>query len=311
MTTDTITLTASDGTPIVIHRWAPQTAPVAIIQISHGMAEYAMRYDRFAAALVGKGYIVWAADHRGHGETAGSLDKLGYLADKNGFSRVMEDQHEITLMIRKEYPGIPVILFAHSFGSFIAQHYIETYGDILAGCVLSGTRGPDPAIVVGGKIVTRLVALFRGKKKRSPFLTNLVFGANNAHIPDAKSANAWLSRDAEEVEKYDVSPWCGFTCTAGFYCDMMDGLSRIHSAKNLGKIPKNLPILLVAGTEDPISSYGKTVKKLASIYTSIGLAKVSTRFNDGGRHESLNETNRDEVTRDILDWMNRVLTGAI
>lgn len=310
MTRDSILLAASDGTKIVVHRWLPDGKPAGIIQISHGMAEYAMRYDRFAEAALLENYAVYAADHRGHGETAGSLEKLGYLADRKGFDRVMEDQHELTEEIKKTWPKVPVVLFAHSFGSFIAQMYIEKYGEGLAGCVLSGTRGPDPATVFGGKLLANIICLFGGKKKPSPFLTQLSFGAYNKRIPDAQSPNAWLSRDPAEVEKYDASPWTGFTCTAGFYRDLMSGLSRIHKPQAMDLIPKNLPIFILSGTDDPVSLYGKTVQSLAGIYKGIGIKNVKLTLYEGGRHENLNETNRDEVTRDIIGWVRSVLSPA-
>jgi alpha-beta hydrolase superfamily lysophospholipase len=309
MTIDTSTFVATDGVEIAVHRWLPDAAPKAIVQISHGMAEYARRYERFAEALVERGYAVYGADHRGHGQTAGTLAKLGWLADHHGFERVMEDQAEISGMIAERHPGVGIILFSHSFGSFLAQMYMERHGELIQGCVLSGTRGPDPALVFGGHAMTYLIAACIGKKKRSPFLTKLSFGACNARIPHAESPNAWLSRDAEEVEKYDASPWTGFTCTAGFYRDMLDGLSAIHASKALRSIPKKLPVLIVSGTEDPIGKYGKTVRKLHDLYLGHGMENVRLLFNEGGRHESLNETNRDEITASIIDWMDKVISG--
>jgi len=309
MTIDTSTFVASDGIDIAVHRWLPETAPRAIVQISHGMAEYAMRYERFATALVERGYAVYAADHRGHGQTAGTLAKLGWLADSHGFERVMEDQVEITRMIAERHPGAGIVLFSHSFGSFVAQMYMERHGEMLRGCVLSGTRGPDPALVFGGRAMAYCIAALIGKKTRSPFLTSLSFGACNARIPHAESPNAWLSRDADEVEKYDASPWMGFTCTAGFYCDMLDGLSAIHAPKGLRSIPKELPVLIVSGTEDPISKYSQTVRKLHDLYRQNGMSQVQLMMNEGGRHESLNETNRDEITSRIIDWIDATIAG--
>ncbi len=309
MTKDTFYLNAGDDARIAVHTWIPTAKPAAVIQISHGMAEYAMRYDRFAEAALKAGYAVFAADHRGHGETAVSLDKLGYLADTNGFERVVEDQYEITLDIKKKFPSTPVILFGHSFGSFIAQRYIEKHGEDISACILTGTTGPNPALVNGGKLAANLVAIFSGRKKPSPLLTKLSFGSYNKGFPDAQSPNAWLSRDTEEVEKYDASPWSGFTCTAGFFQDLMAGLSLIHTKAALSGLPLNLPVLIASGSEDPVSGSGKTIKTLADIYRNMGIKNVKLVLYPGARHEILNETNRDEVTKDILDWIASVLTG--
>ena len=307
MDAETFYLTASDNTQIAVHRWLPVVKPRGIILISHGMAEYAMRYDRFADAALAQCFGVYAPDHRGHGETAGSLLKLGYLADKNGFERVMEDLHELTLEIKSTHPEISVILFGHSFGSFVSQMYIEKYGNLLSGCILSGTRGPEPLLVFGGKIAANVIAFCCGKKKQSPFLTQLSFGTYNDRIQNPGSPNAWLSRDTAEVEKYDASPWAGFTCTVSFFQDLMTGLSRIHTYEALNGIPKNLPVLIICGSEDPVGMYGKTVKKLADILTEKGISNLLLKTYEGGRHELLNEINRDEVTADIMGWISKCI----
>jgi len=311
MTNDTFLLTASDGIKVTVHRWMSEAKPSAVILLSHGMAEYAMRYDRFAEAAVKTGYAVYAPDHRGHGETAGSLDKLGYLADHEGFERVLDDLHELTLYINKQHPETPIILLGHSFGSFVSQMYLEKFGDLLAACVLSGTTGPNPVLVTVGRLAANLVAFLGGKKKPSAFLTNLSFGSYNKRIPGATSPNSWLSRDKEEVDKYDASPWAGFTCTAGFYKDLTHGLSFIHRQAAYDWIPRDLPIFLVSGDCDPVGSYGKTVRKLADIYRAQGLSRVKLTLYPGARHEILNETNRDEVTADILGWIASIVGPAI
>ncbi len=307
MSAETFYCQMSDGERIAVHAWKPAKTPTAIILISHGMAEYAMRYERFAEEAIKAGYAVFAADHRGHGITAGALDKLGHLADKNGFFRVMEDQFELTGEIKKRLPGLPLVLYGHSFGSFIAQLYIERHGSELAGCILTGTRGPDPAIVLSGMLVARAVTLFSNPRKPSHFLTKMSFGTCNERIPDATSPNAWISRDAEEVDKYDASPWTGFVCTSGFYRDLTWGLSAIHRKREIDKIPKDLPVYLLTGEDDPISKYGKTVRLLEKLYRSSGMKRVTSKYYPGGRHELLNDTNRAEVTSDMIGWISQVL----
>lgn len=304
MTVSSFSLTASDGVPVVVHAWLPETEPTGVILISHGMAEYAMRYDRFAEEAVSRGFAVYANDHRGHGETAGSLSRLGYLADGDGFARVMEDLHELALEIARRHPNVPIALLGHSFGSFVAQLFIETYGSLLASCVLSGTKGPDPLLATSGYIAASVIALFTGRKKPSPFLTQLSFGTYNERISNPQSPSSWLSRDVAEVEKYDASPWAGFMCTTGFYQDLTRGLTRIHRKKMIDSIPRNLPVFLVCGSDDPVGGYAKTVRRLAERYSTSGVKDVALKIYEGARHELLNETNRDEVTADILDWIS-------
>jgi alpha-beta hydrolase superfamily lysophospholipase len=307
MSAETFYLEMTDGARVAVHAWLPSASPTAVLQLCHGMAEYAMRYERFAERAVASGYAVLAADLRGHGLTAGSLDKLGYLADQDGFARVVEDQRELTCAIKDRFPGIAVILFGHSFGSFVAQGYIERYGADIVGSILSGTRGPDPVAVVSGRLLSRVVSLFVDRRKPSRFLTYVIFGGCNKRIPDATSPNAWLSRDPSEVDKYDASPWSGFPCSAGFYRDLMDGLSRIHRNREIAKIPRTLPVLLLFGEDDPIGSYGKTVRALEQRYRASGMERVTVKAYPKGRHELLNDTNRDEVTVDILGWVGQTL----
>ncbi len=309
MTAETFFLTASDGEKIAVHRWAPDKPVRAVLQISHGMAEFAMRYDQFAREAAAQGIEVFAADHRGHGETAGTLNRLGYLADKNGFDRVMLDQKELTDEIRRRLHGTPVFLFAHSFGSFIGQYYIENHGNLLSGCVLCGTRGPDPVMTILGKFAADCVCAANGRKKPSPLLTQLSFGTYNAKIDAPSSPNAWLSRDEKEVEKYDASPWTGFTCTAGFFQDLTSGLLKIHKQANLDRIPRDLPVFLIAGDHDPVGGYGKTVEKLCSMYRNRGIA-AEIKLYPGARHELLNETCRDEVSSDIRGWIDQILSST-
>jgi len=222
----------------------------------------------------------------------------------------MEDQHEITCRIRDELPDVPVVLLGHSFGSLIAQLYMERYGYLLDGCILSGTRGPTPVTARSGHLVSAMVGLLRGWKTPSPFLDGLLFGSYNRRIPDAESPNSWLTRDADEVAKYDASPWSGFVCSAGFYRDLTGGLTVIHSRKMLGSIPRDLPVFIFGGTEDPVGDYGKTPARLAALYARLGIGKLEVKLYPGARHELLNETNRDEATSDILSWTAKVTATA-
>jgi alpha-beta hydrolase superfamily lysophospholipase len=304
MKKDTVFLT----TGIAVHRWIPDGEPIALVQISHGMTEHADRYDYFAAALVSQGFAVYAHDHRGHGDTAvngnqGSLQNLGYLADKEGFELVTRDLREVIGQLKKDFPGKKTILFGHSFGSFVSQNYIEQFGTEINGCILSGSAGPRLPLVNAGRLMAKCIILCKGKRHRSPFLQKLAFGTYNKRIKNRVSENAWLTRDAEEVRKYDNHDYDGFLPTAGFFYDLFTGLSRIHTKKAMQKIRCGLPVFIFAGTADPVGDYGKTVKALADIYQSMGIADLTLKLYPDGRHEMLNELNKDEVIQDILTWI--------
>lgn len=304
-------ISMSDGKVNAFHCWTPDSPDDirAVMLLSHGMAEYAERYAPFAGKLVSEGIALFAEDHRGHGETAAMAEKegtgmFGYLDDRDGFRRVVEDIHEEILLLRGIYPGKKLVLFGHSFGSFVAQCVIELYGAILDGCILCGTAGPRPLTVGFARVVGNLVCAFGGKKRKSNLISSLSFGPYNARIRNPSTEFDWLSRDPEQVARYINHPWCGFVCTGEFYRDLFRGLGLIHRKKMIASIPKDLPVLFIDGTGDPVGGYGKTVSALRDIYVKNGVKDVEIRLYEDARHELLNETNRDEVASDVLKWVS-------
>ena len=309
MKKDSIIMRMSDGKRIVVHRWMPdkKTPVIGLIQLSHGMIEYAMRYDAFGEQLAEKGFVLYAHDHRGHGETAETEDELGYLADVDGFQRVVLDLLEVLNRLKADYPGYKTFLFPHSFGSFVAQSFIEQFPCDIDGCILAGTAGPRKALIKTAKVLCRLLMLFGGKKRRSKFMAGLSFSGYTSHFDKSEGSRAWLSRDLDCIAQTSNNVYCTFTPTLAFYSDMLTGLNRIHKQKNIRMIPKTLPVLMIAGTEDPVGSYTKTVKKLADIYKKTGMTEVTLKLYEGARHELLNETNRVEVISDVFAWLNSQL----
>ena len=307
-------ITMGDGNKNVMHSWIPDSVDSVkmVMVLSHGMAEYAARYERFASVLTAEGIALFAEDHRGHGETADLAEKegtgkFGYLSDKNGFLRVVEDIHEEILMVKKDFPGKKVVLFGHSFGSFVSQCVIEKYGDLLDGCVLCGTAGPRPLTIAFAKTVGALVCAFGGKKKKSPLIDKLSFKPYNSKIKNPRTDFDWLSRDEKQVDAYMAHPWCGFVCTGEFYRELFRGLGLVHKKSMMAAIPKKLPVLFIDGTGDPVGDYSKTVVALKEIYVKNGMDDVEIKLYDGARHELLNETNHEEVERDVLAWTKKIM----
>ncbi|MEL3911760.1 alpha/beta hydrolase [Treponema pedis] len=298
--------TMSDGVSIALHQWLPKKTPKAAIHIVHGMAEHSLRYDGFAEDACKCGFTVFSADHRGHGKTADKSGLKGFLADKNGFNRVVDDQREINEEIKKIYPNTPIIMLGHSFGSFVTQSYIENHGNTINACILSGSAGPNPIIGIAS-ILANINVLINGKKSCSKMMDKLSFGSYNKGIKGAKTEFDWLSRDENEVKKYINDEFCGFVCTSGFYKDLMYGLKKIHNRNEMTKIPLNLPVLLISGSKDPVSSNGKSIKKLYSIYKQNGIKNLELKLYEGARHELLNETNKEEVKTDILNWIKKTI----
>lgn len=302
----TLKLKVSDNHKIYAYNWRPENEDIkGIVQIAHGMAETSYRYKGFAKELVAQGYIVYANDHRGHGNTAISIDELGYIGP-DGFNRMVEDMKEFTDFIRyKENKDLPLFLFGHSMGSFLSQRYISLYGNGIQGVILSGTSGDQgPILHVGIRIAKREVAK-KGPKTRSLRLNNLSFGNYNKKFKPNRTDFDWLSRDEKEVDKYIEDPYCGEIFTTSFYYDFFRGLKEIFKKSNVEKIPKDLPIYIFTGDKDPVGSMGRGTLKLVKTYQNIGIKNLEYKLYKDGRHEMLNEKNKDEVMRDVINWLNK------
>lgn len=286
-----------------LYRWEPEN-PAAVVLIVHGMVETAARYRRLAGSLTEAGYAVFAHDLRGHGETAGDAEKVGYCG-KNGFDIMVGDIRVLLDRIRGDFPDKPVFLLGHSFGSFLAQKYISLYGDTLDGVILSGTNyRQSPALLAAGRLIAGAAVLFKGDRAKAPLLHSISFGANIKGVQSPRTQLDWLSRDPAEVDAYIGDPFCGCVCSTGFYRDMLRGLSGLCSDKAIASIPEDLPVYIFSGTEDPIGQWGQGPPKLAEAYKRRGIKDVLLKMYPEGRHEMLNEINRDEVTGDLIGWLD-------
>ena len=307
MQTSTRTLNTADGAALFVYRWLPDTPAKAAVQIAHGLAEHAGRYARLAEALTGAGYAVYAADHRGHGRTAPTPADLGFFAEGEGWRRCLDDLWQVNRQIAAEHPGLPVVLIGHSMGSFMAQHFISEHGEVLAGVVLSGTDGKPGALASAGRLIARLERLRLGPHGRSALIHALAFGLFNRAFAPTRTSADWLSRDPAEVDKYVADPLCGFVATTQAWIDLLDALREIARPERQALIPKQLPIHIISGSADPVSDSTKRLQQLLAAYRAAGLERVTHRFYEGARHELFNETNRDEVTRDLLLWLDGVV----
>ncbi|SEM84411.1 alpha/beta hydrolase [Lihuaxuella thermophila] len=298
------TFPSGDNTLIFVNKWtAVSEKPVGVVQIAHGMAEHSKRYGEFAKALTNEGYAVYANDHRGHGQTAGCKENLGFFADEDGWERVVDDMYRLTRIIKKEHPGLPVFLFGHSMGSFLSRRYIQKYGQELSGVILSGT-GADQGILSSiGIGIVKLEMRIKGKKAPSRLLHFLSFGNFNKRFKPNRTPFDWLSRDEREVDKYIQDPYCGWLPTTGFFCDLLTGIKQLDHPEQISRVPKDLPIFLFSGDQDPVGLYTRGVLKTYRNLKKAGIRDISYKFYEEGRHEMLNEINRDEVYQDIINWL--------
>ena len=300
------TLAAADGAALFVHGWRPEAPARSVVQIVHGMAEHGGRYARLAAALTDAGYAVYAGDLRGHGRSARAPGDLGFFAARDGWSKCLDDIWRVNRRIAADHPGAPIVLLAHSMGSFLAQHLIGVHGDSLAGVVLSGTSGKPSALAMAGRLIARLERLRRGPRGRSALLQSLAFDGFNKQFAPARTAFDWLSRDTAEVDKYIADPLCGFAVAIQLWIDVLDGLSAATSAQHQARIPKRLPIYVISGSCDPVGGNTRSVAQLLAAYRQAGLDRIAHHFYADARHELFNETNRDEVTRDLITWLAAV-----
>lgn len=295
------------GVSVFVYKWLPDGRVKAVIQIAHGMAEHAARYERFAKTAAKAGYAVYANDHRGHGKTAGGLENVGYPGSRDGFAWMVKDMAQLTEIIRNDHPGRKVILLGHSMGSLLAQQYMADHGNLVNGVILSGTSGPLGMLPLAGKILAAVLKAVQGPKKKSLLLNFMTFGPYNDRFKPNRTFFDWLSRDEREVDKYVNDPYCGGVFTTEFFYQLAKGTIGIHDPAVMRRIPKKLPVLMVSGEWCPVGLNTKTVKKLTEMYGKLGLREVRLKIYPGARHELLNETNRDEVTQDLIGWMNGIV----
>lgn len=278
----------------------------AVIQVAHGMAEHLERYEKFAAALCEQGYALYINDHLGHGSSVRNKDELGYFGEEDGWKHFVEDCHQLTDIIKKENPGVPVIFFGHSMGSFVARAYSVKYGDEVAGAVYCGTAGPNPA-AGAGILLTKIIAKLKGTHHRSKLIDKVGFGTYNSKF-EGRTAFDWLSRDNEEVDKYIADELCGYLFTAYGYRDLFSLLSYVSSPDWFKALPKKLPVLIISGAMDPVGEYGKGIEKVYKLICDEGKTNVRKILYPDARHEILNEKACfDTVCRDVVGWIEEII----
>jgi len=291
------------GTDIHVHRWSPDSKPRAAVQIAHGAAEHGARYARFARRLTAAGFVVYANDHRGHGRTAGTLDRAG-IAGPDGWNGMVDDLHRLTAIIREAQPGLPIFLFGHSLGSLMTQQYIQHWGDELAGAVLCGTFGDSPGVA---ELLPMLAMAAEAAPEAPSEMYAAMFDEFNKPFAPGETGFEWLSRDGAEVRKYVADPWCGFAFSNALVYDNLRATLKIWDPASEAGIPPDLPLLLIAGDRDPAGRNGESVHQLALRYRSQGLRHVSEILYPDARHEILNETNREQVEQDVVAWLDHQL----
>ena len=297
---------SADGkTQIHAIEWIPEELPRAIFQMCHGMAEYIDRYDDFAEFLSLNGYYVVGHDHLGHGKSIRSTEQLGFFDEKNGNEYVVADIHKLRVQTKKKYPNLPYFIMGHSMGSFLVRQYIGIYGAGLSGAIVMGTGEQPTLLLKAGRTLCRLLALLHGWDWHSQLVDGMVAGGYEKHFADEPDGSNWLSRNPENVRKYRNDPMCGFMFTVNAYYHMFSGMIKMNQQEKEGKISKKLPVLFIAGKEDPVGNYGKSVENVYKKYKQCGMQDVKLKLYENDRHEILNELDREQVFIDIWKWLEK------
>ncbi|MBQ3803123.1 MAG: alpha/beta hydrolase [Oscillospiraceae bacterium] len=283
----------------------PDKPPKAVVQIAHGIAEHISRYDPFMFFLAENGYVAVGNDHLGHGLSAENEDGLGIFDTQNGWTYAVDDMKALRDQVRQEFHDIPYIFFGHSMGSFLTRTYLIRYPDQYDAAILSGTGQQSPALINAGFFAANLLTLLRGPGADGKLLNDMAFGSYCKKIDNPRTPFDWLSTNEENVDRYIADPLCGFVAKCSMYRDMMGGLKFLTKQSNIDKMNKDAPIYFMSGAEDPVGDYGAGVEKAYRAFCDAGLHDVTMKLYPSGRHEMLNETNREEVMQDILAWLDQ------
>jgi alpha-beta hydrolase superfamily lysophospholipase len=300
LTAERRSLTAEDGRRILVDIWAP-SQPKALIHVFHGLGEHPARYERFANYCITQQIAVGVHNHRGHGENC-PVEELGHYADEEGWNKLISDAALVQDELIRQVPGVPVILFGHSMGSYIAQSFLMRGQDSVSALALSATSFNSRAQLRVGHWLAAFECIRGGKRNKSALLNKMGFGEFNKPFKPNRTEFDWLSRDENEVDKYIADPLSGVDSSSRLWFDLTGGLLEVSSLAALRRIRADLPILITGGSDDPVGGR-KGLTRLAQKFEETGHTNTTLKIYEGGRHEMLNETNRDDFSRDLTQWM--------
>lgn len=287
------------------------TAPVGVVQISHGMIDHVERYEVLADYLCERGYVVAGNDHLGHGNTAkANPEDYGFFADEGGVELLLSDLKSMNAILKEQFPALDVVLMGHSMGSFLSRLYAIRYPESISGHIIHGTGGPMGIILPLGKLLVKCNSLIKGKRNRSGFITAVAFGGYNAKYPKEQGHNAWLTRDIDRVSTRDTDEFTSFTFTSSAYYDLFSMIGEANSGDWFKKYPKGLKTFIMAGDMDPVGNYGKGPSCVYERLVKEGCSRLEIKLYPDARHELFNELTecRLEAFGDIEQWLGTVVS---
>lgn len=293
------TLTTIDQQPLNVRHW-PCGNPKAKVHILHGMAEHCDRYAGFAEFLNQHSIEVIAHNHRGHGDRITANQPQGHFANNNGWQLALDD---ITTAQQAGNQELPLYLLGHSMGSFMARAWSVQHPDKLTGLLLAGSNQQQPALFYAARNLAKGLTLIQGKQHPSSIMNFLSFGSFNRAFKPNQTEFDWLCSDREVLDTYIADPNCGFICTTQFWYDFMGGLSYVTNQQGLNELNKNLPVYVFGGDKDPVGQMGKGLHLLERGLVKAGNKNVQLKIYPNGRHEILNETNKEEVWNGVVEFL--------
>lgn len=297
------TVTSIDQQVFNVRYW-PCDSPKVRVQILHGMAEHCDRYDAFAQMLNQHHIEVIAHNHRGHGDRISTTQPQGHFADHNGWQLVLDD---VTSAQQVGKQDVPLFILGHSMGSFIARAWSAQHPNKLAGLLLAGSNQQHPSLFYAARGLSKALSLLQGKQHASAIMDFMSFGSFNRAFKPNQTEFDWLCRDIEVLNAYIADPYCGFLCTTQFWHDFMGGLTYVTSQAGIDALNKELPIYILGGDKDPVGQMGKGLVLLERALVKAGNNNVQLKIYPNARHEILNETNKEEVWQDLVEFLMGVV----
>lgn len=287
--------------------YLPEGELKGIVQIVHGMEEYIDRYDEFARYLARRGFVVGAHDHVGHGKSVSDERDLGHITLDHGSEVLVDDVERVRQALFESFSDLPYFIFGHSMGSFVTRVYLSKYARGVRGAVICGTGNQPYALARSGNLLARTIGAIKGGHFKSRALDNMGAGGFGKAIPDARTPLDWISVDPAVVDAYIEDPLCGVMFTVGGYAALTGIVAKAVSPKVAARLPKDLPLLFIAGAEDPVGENGEAVVRAVELYRKAGLRDVALILYPGMRHEILNEPGKLNVYEDVLAWLDECL----
>ena len=308
MVRNEFTFLSADGhTNIHAVEWLPEGGVQAVLEISHGVAEYILRYEPFAEYLTARGFAVVGHDHLGHGASVAEGAPRLYFGPKGSWDWVVADLYTRRCLAGERFPGVPYFLLGHSMGSFLARTYLIRYPGTVDGAVIMGTGHMPPAVVSAGRLFVGREIRRVGETHPSDAVTKLSFGTYNRAFAPSRTAFDWISASQANVDAYLSDPLCGENPSIGLFREMLSGIRFITRPENMRKMNANTPVLFISGAMDPVGEFGRGVRRACRGFQKAGMRHVSMKLYPELRHEILNEDCRETVYEDIFQWLARLL----